>query len=53
MLDFYGTAEVGRIALECPAHQGLHVNADHIILELLEDYLGLNRGNEVAWSSQS
>ena len=38
MFDFYGTAEVGRIALECPAHQGLHVNADHIILELLEDY---------------
>jgi phenylacetate-CoA ligase len=31
--DFYGAVEVGRIASECPSHEGLHVNADHLILE--------------------
>lgn len=31
--DFYGCMEVGRIAYECSAHQGLHVNADQVILE--------------------
>jgi len=32
-LNFYGANEVGRIAAECLAHEGLHVNADHVILE--------------------
>lgn len=31
--DFYGANEVGRIAQECPAHDGLHVNADLVVLE--------------------
>jgi len=31
----YGAMETGRIAAECPAHEGLHVNADHILLEIL------------------
>lgn len=34
--NFYGAVEVGRIATECPSHEGLHVNADHLILECLD-----------------
>ncbi len=34
--DFYGAVEVGRIATECPSHEGLHINADHLILECLD-----------------
>jgi phenylacetate-CoA ligase len=34
--DFYGAVEVGRIATECPSHEGLHVNADHVILECMD-----------------
>ena len=34
--DFYGAVEVGRIAFECPSHEGLHVNADHLILECMD-----------------
>ncbi len=33
--DFYGAVEAGRIATECSAHEGLHVHADHLILECL------------------
>jgi phenylacetate-CoA ligase len=33
MFNFYGANEVGRIAAECSAHEGLHVNEDHVILE--------------------
>jgi phenylacetate-CoA ligase len=36
-LNFYGSVESGRIAWECPAHEGLHINADCVILELAED----------------
>lgn len=36
MFNFYGSVEIGRIAAECLAHDGLHVNADHVILECLE-----------------
>ena len=31
--NFYGSLELGRIAAECPAREGLHVNTDHVILE--------------------
>ena len=34
--NFYGAVEVGRIATECPSHEGLHVNTDHLILECLD-----------------
>jgi phenylacetate-CoA ligase len=37
MFNFYGAIEAGRIASECPAHKGLHVNADHLIVECLSD----------------
>jgi phenylacetate-CoA ligase len=32
--NFYGSIETGRIAWECRAHDGLHVNTDHVLLEL-------------------
>jgi phenylacetate-CoA ligase len=35
MLNFYGAIEVGRIAHECRAHTGLHVNSDNVVLECL------------------
>lgn len=34
--NFYGAAETGRIAWECRAHDGLHLNADRLVLERLE-----------------
>lgn len=34
--NFYGSNEVGRIAQECPAHDGLHVNADRVVFELAD-----------------
>jgi len=34
LFNFYGAREVGRIAYECRAHAGLHVNADHLILQM-------------------
>ncbi len=37
MFNFYGSMEVGRIAHECPAHRGLHVNSDRLILESVPD----------------
>jgi phenylacetate-CoA ligase len=35
--NFYGATEVGRIAWECAAGGGLHVNADCVILELEDE----------------
>ncbi len=32
----YGCEEVGLIAVECEAHQGMHINSPHIILECLD-----------------
>jgi phenylacetate-CoA ligase len=36
MFNFYGAIEVGRIASECRAHMGLHVNSDNVVLECLD-----------------
>lgn len=33
--DRYGCEEVGLIASECERHQGLHVNTDHLFVEVL------------------
>ncbi|MGH7542896.1 MAG: phenylacetate--CoA ligase family protein [Gemmatimonadota bacterium] len=41
--NFYGSAETGRIAWECPAHEGLHLNADTLVLELVPDGTGATR----------
>lgn len=37
IFNLYGAAELGIIAVECSTHEGLHINADHLILETLED----------------
>jgi phenylacetate-CoA ligase len=31
----YAAMETGRIAAECPAHEGLHLNADHVLFEIV------------------
>ena len=33
----YGANEVGRIAMECPKREGLHINSDHVVLESWRD----------------
>jgi phenylacetate-CoA ligase len=35
--NFWAAMESGEIACECPAHEGLHVQADQVILEILRD----------------
>ena len=35
--DLYGCVEFGRVAWECSAHDGLHVNVDHVVLEIEGD----------------
>ena len=38
--NFYATMETGRIAWECRRHAGLHLNADRLVYELLENGSG-------------
>jgi len=45
--NFYGSAEAGRIAWECAAGEGLHVNADCVILELADDPAARGAGRSV------
>lgn len=33
--NFYGAVETGRIAWECRAHEGLHVDVDNVVLEIV------------------
>lgn len=35
--NFYGSVESGRIGWECSAQEGLHVNADCVIVELVDE----------------
>jgi phenylacetate-CoA ligase len=44
VFNFYGAVEIGRIAAECPAHQGLHVIMDHVILESVDGGHTVARG---------
>jgi phenylacetate-CoA ligase len=37
VFDRYGCREVGQVAAECPAHDGLHVSADRHIIEIVDD----------------
>jgi phenylacetate-CoA ligase len=37
VLNRYGCEEVGLIACECERHQGLHVNVEHLYVELLKE----------------
>ncbi|HEM62590.1 MAG TPA: phenylacetate--CoA ligase family protein [Chloroflexi bacterium] len=38
LFNFYVTAEFADLASDCPAHEGLHVNADQLIVECLDDH---------------
>ncbi len=35
--DQYLTTEAGFVAIECPAHEGLHVLEDHVVVEVVDD----------------
>jgi phenylacetate-CoA ligase len=35
--DLYGCEEVGLIASECECHEGLHINAEQVIVEILRE----------------
>lgn len=35
--DMYTCEEIGYLALQCPDHPGYHVQAEHVILEVLDD----------------
>lgn len=35
--DQYGCGEVAAIAYECSHHNGLHINQEHVIIEILDD----------------
>jgi phenylacetate-CoA ligase len=37
IFSFWAAMEFGEIACECPAHEGLHVQADQVILETVRD----------------
>ena len=37
LLDHYTTEETGSLAWECPTHSGYHINADAVIIELLQN----------------
>ncbi len=35
--DQYVTTEAGFVAIECPAHDGLHILDDHVVVEVVDD----------------
>ena len=37
LFNFYTAAECGEIAGDCPAHEGLHVHADTVLVEILRE----------------
>lgn len=37
MLDFYGSAEVERMAWECREHVGYHIDVENIVFEVVDD----------------
>lgn len=43
VFNFYGAVEIGRIAVECGAHDGLHLSMDHVVLETAE---GIHSGDK-------
>ena len=44
VLNRYGSREVGLVASECGAHRGLHINADNVYVEIIEDGLPVKPG---------
>jgi len=46
VFNTYGSMEVNMIAAECPAHQGMHVNCDNLLVEITRDGVPLPAGRE-------
>lgn len=44
VIDFYGCTEIPRIAWECSEHEGYHIDADEVILELVNSPNNKNEG---------
>jgi phenylacetate-CoA ligase len=44
MFDTYGSSEFIRLAWECPAHGGLHLDVDGYVVEFLDDGEAVNPG---------
>lgn len=38
IFDQYGCGEVSAISYECSKHNGLHINQEHVVCEVLDDY---------------
>lgn len=36
VLEYYGTGEVGSVAAECELHNGLHINEENMIVEIVD-----------------
>lgn len=47
VLNRYGSREVGLVAGECLCQEGLHVNAENVLVEVDEDRSGLEAAGEV------
>ena len=37
VFEYYGGDEVGSIAYECPEHNGLHITAENVVIEIAKD----------------
>jgi len=37
VFDRYGSREVGLIASECKVHNGMHINAEHVVVEIVDN----------------
>ncbi|MEJ2718243.1 MAG: hypothetical protein P8182_14090 [Deltaproteobacteria bacterium] len=48
LFALYVSQEFVQIAMECPTHEGLHVQADHVIVESLHDGKAVEPGREGA-----
>jgi phenylacetate-CoA ligase len=46
VLNLYGATELGRMAWECPTHEGLHLNAGHFIFECVDGNRPVSKGTE-------
>ncbi|MGH2739647.1 MAG: phenylacetate--CoA ligase family protein [Actinomycetota bacterium] len=45
-LDFYGSSEAGTIAWQCPAEGSYHINADTVLVEIMDGDDGVKKGDE-------
>lgn len=46
LVDFVGTTEFNRIAWECERHEGYHMDADSVVMEIVRDGTLLGYGEE-------